>query len=182
MTIVAGIAKAELVKAIERPNIILIIADQRHYGLSKGTGYPLDTSPTLDRLQRSGIGFRRNYCTTPLCVPSRISMLTGRWPEANHVRMNLDARDAYYSKDLYQVAKERGYRTGLSGKNHTYLKSGDLDFWREFGHDAGYVAPEGSPKSKDFEHWLKSLHLIWRWSQVHIHWKRSCHTALCQKR
>src|SRR4051812_41044762 len=78
----------------ERPNIILIIADQRHYGLSKATGYPSDTSPTLDKLQRSGIAFQHNYCTTPLCVPSRISMLTGRWPEAHRVRMNLDAHDA----------------------------------------------------------------------------------------
>jgi arylsulfatase A-like enzyme len=34
----------------ERPNVIVVIADQRHYGLSKATGYALDTSPALDRL------------------------------------------------------------------------------------------------------------------------------------
>lgn len=158
MTLAAGAVKAEPMKSVERPNVILVIADQRRYGLSKGTGYALDTSPALDRLQRSGIGFKQNYCTTPLCVPSRISMLTGRWPEAHHVRMNLDARDAYFERDLYQVAKTRGYRTGLSGKNHTYLKPDDLDFWRECDHNSGYIAPDAAPGTKEFEQWLKALH------------------------
>ncbi len=145
-------------ESIEKPNIILIIADQRHYGLSRLNGYPLDTSPALDRLQAGGIGFRRNYCTTPLCVPSRISMLTGRWPEATHVRSNLEARDAYYAKDVYQVARQQGYSTALVGKNHTYLKPADVDYWREFSHEAGYMPPDAPPEFAEYERWLKNLH------------------------
>lgn len=143
---------------IERPNIILIIADQRHYGVSKATGYPLNTSPTLDRLQATGIGFQHNYCTIPACVPSRTSMLTGRWPEAHRVRMNLQAGDAYFSQDLYQVAKQRGYRTALTGKNHTYLKRTDVDFWREFTHEGGYIPPDAPPEVAAFDKWIKTLH------------------------
>src|ERR1700744_2865604 len=86
---------------VEKPNIIFIVCDQRSFGLSKANGYPLDTSPTLDRMQREGVGFEHNYCTTPLCVPSRTSMLTGRWPEAHHVRMNLQAKAAFFEKDKY---------------------------------------------------------------------------------
>lgn len=142
---------------VETPNVVLIIADQRCYGLSKGTGYPLDTSPTLDRLQATGVGFERNYCTTPLCVPSRISMLTGRWPEAHHVRMNLQADAAYFEKDIYQVAKSRGYRTGLVGKNHTYLKKTDVDVWREYFHDGGPVDAGSPPETAAFDTWLKKL-------------------------
>ncbi len=145
-------------ETVEKPNIILIIADQRHYGLSKATGYPLDTSPNLDRLQSEGIGFQRNYCTTPLCVPSRVSMLTGRWPEATHVRMNLQANDAYYSKDIYQVARQRGYRTALTGKNHTYLKATDVDVWREFSHEGGYISPDAPPEVAEYDKWIKTLH------------------------
>jgi len=158
MALAANTVHAQSKGTVERPNIILVLADQRHYGLSKGTGYPLDTSPTLDHLQRQGCGFRKNYCTSPICVPSRISMLTGRWPEAHRVRMNLAERDAFFEKDLYQVAKSRGYRTGLSGKNHTYLKATDLDFWKEFDHNRGYMAPDAAPGSKEFEAWLQSLH------------------------
>jgi arylsulfatase A-like enzyme len=140
LTIAAQMTRpAQSQVTIEKPNLIIIIADQRRYGLSKATGYPLDTSPTLDRLQASGIGFRHNYCTTPLCVPSRISMLTGRWPEAHRVRMNLQPKDAYFQEDLYQVAKQHGYRTALVGKNHTYLTRSDVDVWREFSHDGGYI-------------------------------------------
>ena len=142
----------------EKPNIIIIIADQRHYGLSKATGYPLDTSPALDRLAASGIAFPHNYCTSPLCVPSRISMLTGRWPEAHRVRMNLQAKDAYFSQDLYQVAKQRGYRTALVGKNHTYLGQADVDVWREFSHDGGYIPPNAPAEVEEFDKWIKALH------------------------
>lgn len=149
---------ANVQEHVEKPNLIFIVADQRHYGLSKATGYPLDTSPTLDQLQACGVGFQHNYCTAPLCVPSRISMLTGRWPEAHRVRMNLQAKDAFFSKDIYQVAAQRGYRTALTGKNHTYLTEKDVDVWREFSHVGGYIAPDTSPEVKAFEQWLKGLH------------------------
>jgi arylsulfatase A-like enzyme len=141
-----------------KPNLIIVIADQRHYGLSKATGYPLDTSPTLDRLQASGVGFEHNYCTAPLCVPSRISMLTGRWTNAHRVRDNLQPKDAFYSQDLYQVAKQQGYRTALTGKNHTYLTKDDVDYWREYSHDGGYIAPDATPDVAAFDRWLKDLH------------------------
>ena len=143
--------------AIGKPNIIFIICDQRSFGLSKATGYPHDTSPTLDRLQRQGVGFERNYCTIPACVPSRTSMLTGRWPEAHHVRMNLQPDAAYFEKDLYQVAKGKGYRTGLVGKNHTYLKAPDLDVWHEYFHDGGPIYPNSQPETAAFDKWLHGL-------------------------
>lgn len=141
-----------------RPNIILVIADQRHYGLSKANGYKFDTSPCLDRMQGAGVAFRNNYCTAPVCVVSRVSMLTGRWPEAHHVRMNLQAGAAFYSKDIFQVARQSGYRTCLAGKNHTYLKSSDVDVWREYTHEGGYLAPNAHKDSRAFEKWLKNLH------------------------
>jgi arylsulfatase A-like enzyme len=144
-----------------KPNIIFVVSDQHRAGLTKRTGYPLDTSPTLDSLAESGIGFDHAYATTPLCVPSRTSMLTGRWPEATHVRMNLDAHDAFFKKDLYQVAKDVGYKTGLAGKNHTYKKQEDLDFWRQYSLAKGYIPPN-APKEKQREYekynqWLRGL-------------------------
>lgn len=144
---------------VDQPNIIFIIADQRRYGLSKATGYPVDTSPTLDRLQAKGVEFKNNYCTAPVCVPSRTSMITGRWPEATHVRMNLQLRpeDAFYDHHIYQVAHKQGYRTALVGKNHTFLKSTDVDFWREYSHNGGYIAPNAPREFAEFDEWLKNL-------------------------
>ncbi len=151
-------AAAPVENAVEHPNILLVVSDQRRAGLSKRSGYPLDTSPTLDGLADSGVAFDRAYCTAPLCVPSRVSMLTGRWPDATRVRSNSLAGSAVYEKHLYQVAKECGYRTGLAGKNHTFLRPDDTDFWREYGLDVGWIPPNASPGYKEFERWMKALH------------------------
>ncbi len=121
---VSGSQAAVPVAQPRKPNIIFIISDQHRAGLTKRSGYPLDTSPALDRLAAGGVAFDRAYCTSPLCVPSRTSMLTGRWPEATHVRSNEMLNDAFYPTHLYKVARENGYKTGLTGKNHTFLKAG----------------------------------------------------------
>lgn len=139
------------------PNVIFIVSDQHRAGMTKAEGYPLDTSPALDALARRGVRFDRAYATAPLCVPSRCSMLTGRWPEAHHVRMNLDARDAFYSQDVYDVARANGYRTGLAGKNHTYRRKGELDFWREYSHVSGYKGPSADPRYAAFDTWMQKL-------------------------
>ncbi len=155
-----GKAAADTAKAAAtaKPNIVFVVSDQHRAGLTKRSGYPLDTSPTLDRLAEQGVGFDKAYCTTPLCMPSRISMLTGRWPEAHRVRMNFDDKDAYFEKDLYQVAKEMGYRTGLAGKNHTFLRQGDLDFWRTYSFAEGYKPPDAPQAYFDYDKWIGTLH------------------------
>jgi len=141
----------------DTPNVIFVVSDQHRAGLTRAEGYPFDTSPALDALARRGVRFGNAYATTPLCVPSRCSMLTGRWPEAHHVRMNLDAHDALYTKDVYDVAKESGYRTGLAGKNHTYRKAGSLDFWREYSHVSGYEGDKADPRYAAFDAWMNKL-------------------------
>lgn len=137
-----------------QPNILVIISDQHRAGVSKRSGYPFDTTPVLDALAGHGVDFQRSYCTSPACVPSRISMLTGRWPDAHRVRMNLDAKEAVFQKDLYEVAREQGYVTGLAGKNHTYLTPDRVDFWREYGHGTGYIPADAPPSYQQFENWL----------------------------
>ena len=68
-------------------------------------------------------------------------MLTGRWPEATHVRSNAMIEDAYAPTHLYKVARENGYKTGLTGKNHTFLKPMDTDFWRPYELANGWIPP-----------------------------------------
>lgn len=153
-------ARASMMSAdmsVARPNVLFIVSDQHRTGLTKASGYPLDTSPALDQLAAKGRSFARAYCTAPLCVPSRTSMITGRWPDAHRVRSNEMINDAVYPTHIYKVAKESGYTTGLVGKNHTFLKQGDLDFWREYGLANGWM-PQNAPTSyMEFERWMKGL-------------------------
>jgi arylsulfatase A-like enzyme len=137
-----------------RPNLLLIMADQHHAGVTKRSGFPLDTMPVLDRLAESGVGFHRAYACAPLCVPSRVSLLTGRWPHAHRVRQNSAAAHGVFQKDIFEIAKSLGYRTGLAGKNHNYLKPGQLDFWRAYSHLDGWKAPYASRQVVEFDKWL----------------------------
>lgn len=140
-----------------QPNIIFIFSDQHRAGMTKLSGYPLDTSPMLDSLAKNGVSFDKAYVTCPVCAPSRISVLTGRWPEAHHQRQNTEHLAAFYEKDLFDVLKAAGYKTGLAGKNHTYMKSTKLDFWREYGHQGGWEAPNAPPEIKEFDAWMTRL-------------------------
>ncbi len=140
------------------PNIVFVVSDQHRVGLTRASGYLFDTSPALDRLAASGVSFDLAYCSSPLCVPSRTTMLTGRWPEATHVRSNTMLNAANYPTHLYRVAREQGYATAMVGKNHTFLKKEDTDFWRGYELADGYLAPGASPEYARFEAYLKSLH------------------------
>ncbi|WP_232494537.1 sulfatase [Novosphingobium kaempferiae] len=140
-----------------RPNVILLLTDQQPAGLTKRSGFPFDTMPTMDRLAGDGVDFARAYCTMPACTPSRTSMLTGRWPSAHRVRMNYQADAAFFEKDVYQVAREAGYRTGLAGKNHTYLKKDQVDFWRNYSHEVGDETGGDKAQNAAYEKWLKEL-------------------------
>lgn len=66
-------------------------------------------------------------------------------------------KDAFYPTHLYKVARENGYKTGLTGKNHTFLRQEDTDFWRMYELASGWIAPNAPKEYYDFETWLQSL-------------------------
>ena len=67
---------------------MLIITDQQRADTLGVYGSTVRATPTLDALASSGVTFRRGYCNNPLCMPSRASILTGRYPSATGVRTN----------------------------------------------------------------------------------------------
>lgn len=139
----------------------MIITDQHRADLSARAGFPLDPTPFLDELADSGAWFDRAYTTAPLCCPARTSLLTGRFPSAHRVTQNAAADQAVFETDLIMVARDAGYRTALVGKNHTYLRSADVDHFVEFSHD-GQIDPAQPPVASSsaagqFDRWLAAL-------------------------
>lgn len=61
------------------PNILLIMSDEHGPMFSGCYGHPLVETPALDALARRGVLFENAYCNVPLCVPSRMSFMTGRY-------------------------------------------------------------------------------------------------------
>lgn len=104
-------------QAPRRPNLLYLIADD-HAGYVLGAhGNPLAETPNLDRLAKEGTRFARHYCNSPVCTPSRQSLLTGQLPHAAGVtvlRTPLSQEKPTLAKQL----KRAGYRTGVIGKMH----------------------------------------------------------------
>ncbi|HEV8308388.1 MAG TPA: sulfatase-like hydrolase/transferase [Methylomirabilota bacterium] len=63
-------------------NVLFIFSDQHSRRVLGCYGNPVARTPNLDRLAAAGTRFRSAYCQTPICVPSRASLATGRWAHA----------------------------------------------------------------------------------------------------
>ena len=142
----------------DRPNIVLIMTDQQRADLCAREGYPLDTTPTLDRLASQGTWFDRAYTVAPVCAPARISTLTGRYPSATRVRSNHNVEDATYQADLVDVLRAQGYATAMVGKNHSHLTPQRVDHWFPLGHSGGHNQPGRTAEEKAFDTFLHNLH------------------------
>lgn len=118
----------------KRPNIIIIMTDQQRADLTAREGFPLDLTPFADSIGQCGIWFDKAYTPAPASGPARVSMLTGRFPKATGVDSNHNIEDAFYTNDLFGVASANGYKTAMIGKNHTYMKRTDADFWCPYNH------------------------------------------------
>ncbi|MFI6423881.1 sulfatase-like hydrolase/transferase [Promicromonospora sp. NPDC050880] len=137
------------------PHIVLIMTDQHRADLSARTGFPLDTTPFLDHLAERGTDFQRGYTSSPLCVPARESLLTGRFPSAHRVTQNSTAAAASYDRDLLDVLGEAGYRRVFAGKPHMHRGPDDFDAYRgPYFHTDG---PERNPQHEAFDRWLDEL-------------------------
>lgn len=101
----------------QRPNVLLIMVDQlTAFGL-RAYGNDEVITPHLDALAHRGVVFEHAYTNSPLCVPSRAAMMTGRLPSA--VPCNDNAEEFPASVPTFaHTLRRSGYRTVLAGKMH----------------------------------------------------------------
>ena len=76
------------------PNLLYIHSDQHDPYVTGCYGDPLVQTPNLDSLAAEGVVFENVYCPSPICVPSRMSMLSGRYPHENGVWTNSHILDS----------------------------------------------------------------------------------------
>ncbi|HLF90333.1 MAG TPA: choline-sulfatase, partial [Anaerolineales bacterium] len=101
----------------EKPNILFIMADQLAAPVLPFYGHPIVKTPNLSSLAKSGVVFENAYCNSPLCAPSRFSMMAGQYPS----RIGAYDNATYFQADVPTFAhylRMNGYYTCLSGKMH----------------------------------------------------------------
>jgi len=104
----------------KRPNILFIMTDQQRAGMMGCAGDPWVKTPGLDRLAASGIQFERAYATNPVCMPSRLSLETGRMPSTVLMGTNeeVPVPAALCENGLGPLMRRAGYETVYGGKVH----------------------------------------------------------------
>ncbi len=151
-----------------RPNILLILSDdQGAWALGCAGNREIET-PYLDRLARTGMRFDSFFCTSPVCSPTRASLLTGRIPSQHGVHDWIAAGDtiARYEPDrngeriqylrgqpgYTDILKDAGYRCGISGKWHlgdSHNPQKSFEYWSV--HAKGGGPYYGAPMIRDGE-------------------------------
>ncbi len=101
----------------KKPNIVFLFSDQHNAKVMGCAGDPYIRTPNLDKLAAKGVRLTDCYTPGPLCVPSRMSMLTGRLPQQtnclnNFIQMSSDAPTMAHTMTL------AGYETVLMGRMH----------------------------------------------------------------
>ena len=111
--------------AVDRPNVILILADDLAVGDLSCFNNGLSRTPRLDRLVAESVYFKQAYSGSPVCAPSRAAMMTGRYPHRtgsvtlNQIKYPKLTRLRLDETTIADRFKAHGYATGLVGKWHS---------------------------------------------------------------
>lgn len=132
--------------AADRPNLILILADDLGYEGLSANGSADCRTPRLDRLAAEGVRFEHCYAQ-PLCTPTRVQLMTGLYNVRNYtVFGELNSAERTFANHL----RDAGYATCMVGK---WQLGGGLDAPRSFGFDESLLwqldGPRQTPDGRD---------------------------------
>jgi arylsulfatase A-like enzyme len=158
---VVALGFASRLTAADRPNVLLVITDDQGYGDLGVHGNPVLNTPNLDRFARQS-AWLKNFYVSPVCSPTRASLLTGLYNYRTGVV------DTYLGRSMMrpdvptlpELLAAAGYRTGLFGKWHlgdnSPLRPEDRGFQETLWHQGGGLAqpadhPDLDPKTAYFD-------------------------------
>ncbi len=102
----------------DRPNVVLIITDEHNGGVLSAAGDTLARTPVLDALADQGVLFTDHYCNSPLCVPSRLSFISGKYISRIGAWSNTCWLPSADYPTLPRMLARVGYESFLCGKMH----------------------------------------------------------------
>ncbi len=101
----------------KRPNILFILTDQHAFNILGCCGDEIVRTPNMDRLASQGVRFSNAYTASPICVPARMSLLTGQYPYKQQCWANSDSLASDIPTTAHALGAA-GYRPLLVGRMH----------------------------------------------------------------
>lgn len=148
----------------QRPNILLITADNLGYGDLGCYGNKVMQTPRMDQLAREGARLTDFYTASPTCTVSRATLLTGRYPQRIGLNHQLSADENYADglrqseRLIPQYLKPQGYRTACFGKWNVGFSKGSRPTERGFDEFFGFAAGN----IDYYHHYYAGRHDLWR--------------------
>lgn len=135
--------------AADKPNIVIIFADDLGYGDIGSYGSPVNRTPHLDRMATQGLRFTDFYAAASVCTPSRAALLTGQYAIRSGMNKVLfpDSKGGLPAGaiTLPRLLKDAGYATAHVGKWHLGIHPGSRPL------DHGFDQSFGIPYSNDMD-------------------------------
>jgi uncharacterized sulfatase len=146
LLVLAGACAPARPRQGERPNIVVLVADDMDYEHFGALGYPLSRTPTLDALADAGVFFSHGCVPMSRCRPAQAALLSGLWPHQNGVYFNVGADHIDPETALPARLARAGYGTVGEGK-----------FW------------EGEARVMGFSNYtIRNYETFVRWDQQHL--------------
>lgn len=143
---------------MQRPNILLIYTDQWRWDALGANGNPHIHTPNLDKLAAEGVNFDHYFVQNPVCMPSRVSFLTGQYPS----KLGITHMAVPVPQDtitLPRMLKPYGYHTANIGKLH-FLPHANRDHrnpYPDYGFDHMEISDEPGVYADAYRAWVERL-------------------------
>lgn len=128
-----------------KPNFVVFLTDDQGYGDLSCMGSDTVLTPNIDRLAAEGARFTQWYSNSPVCSPSRASLLTGRYPGNAGIRSILAGHRTAsglppQTTTVATALGKLGYQTAMAGKWHLGMKEESRPHNHGFDHWYGFLA------------------------------------------
>ncbi|TXG39260.1 sulfatase family protein [Seonamhaeicola maritimus] len=141
---------------VTKPNVIFIMSDDhtsQAFGIYGSRLASLNPTPTLDKIANEGMIFDNCFVTNSICTPSRATVITGQYSQANGV-LDLEGHIEPERQYLPQEMKKLGYETAIIGKWHLEREPASFDHYTVLPgqgkyHDPSFIVQGDQPWPKN---------------------------------